>query len=230
MPRAIIERIPDRYSAPSLILVKHRLDRALSHVCTCDPLVHKPQVCINKQIQFVQKLHPLLQLRDDLILHAQNRDFFSDSYTFLMEIGRKTSQVLVYLTLAGCRSTSLWYPIRRFGVRVKCKPPPVGAVVDALSDQVFTQAPYASNGKRDTLNSNDNIYHSLLLLTVTKTNQGYATVFPIGLDLSTIGTGQSSGTGGPGGPPPNGPGGPLPNRTAGPSGAPAQTSTAQSSR
>lgn len=82
---------------------------------------------------------------------------------------------------------------------------------DALSDQVFTQAPYASKGQRDTRNSNDNIYKDLLLLTVTKTGQGYATTFPIGVDVSTLGTGQSGNGGGPGGPPP---GGPRPGATA----------------
>jgi protocatechuate 3,4-dioxygenase beta subunit len=75
---------------------------------------------------------------------------------------------------------------------------------DALSDQVFTQQPYASKGQRDRLNKADNIYQDLLLLTVNKTDQGYAATFPIGLDLSTIGTGQSGAPGGPGsGPPPN---------------------------
>ena len=54
---------------------------------------------------------------------------------------------------------------------------------DKLSDQVFTQAPYASEGQRDVLNSNDNIYKGLLLLTVTKTAQGYATTFPIGISV-----------------------------------------------
>jgi len=72
---------------------------------------------------------------------------------------------------------------------------------DTLSDQVFTQAPYATKGQRDTLNSTDSIYQDLMLLTVAKTDQGYTTTFPIGLDLSTVGTGQSNG-GGPGGGPP----------------------------
>ncbi len=55
---------------------------------------------------------------------------------------------------------------------------------DALSDQVFTQAPYASKGQRNTLNSNDNIYSSQLLLTVAQTSQGYAATFDIGLTLT----------------------------------------------
>jgi len=75
---------------------------------------------------------------------------------------------------------------------------------DALSQQVFTQAPYASKGSTpDMLNSTDNIYQELLLLTTTKTDQGYAARFDIGIDPSTVGTGQSGGRpgGGPGGPP-----------------------------
>jgi len=54
---------------------------------------------------------------------------------------------------------------------------------DSLSDQMFTQAPYASKGQRDTLNSNDNIYDDQLLLTVIQTEQGYAATFDIGLQM-----------------------------------------------
>jgi protocatechuate 3,4-dioxygenase beta subunit len=52
---------------------------------------------------------------------------------------------------------------------------------DALSEQVFAQAPYASKGKPDTLNSTDSIYQDLMLLTVNKTDQGYAATFDIGV-------------------------------------------------
>ncbi|MBC8161428.1 MAG: intradiol ring-cleavage dioxygenase [Roseiflexaceae bacterium] len=68
---------------------------------------------------------------------------------------------------------------------------------ETLSDQVFAQAPYAGRGQRNTLNSNDNIYDDLLLLTTTQTADGYAATFPIGIDLSTIGSGQGGGPGGP---------------------------------
>jgi len=54
---------------------------------------------------------------------------------------------------------------------------------DSLSDQVFTQSPYASKGQRNVLNSNDGIYKDTLLLTVNKTDQGYASTFDIGMDL-----------------------------------------------
>ncbi|MDP9309377.1 MAG: intradiol ring-cleavage dioxygenase [Chloroflexota bacterium] len=72
---------------------------------------------------------------------------------------------------------------------------------DALSQQVFAQAPYAAKGStQDTLNSTDNIYQDLLLLDTTQSSDGYAATFPIGIDLTTVGSGQN--TGGPGGPPP----------------------------
>jgi protocatechuate 3,4-dioxygenase beta subunit len=57
-------------------------------------------------------------------------------------------------------------------------------VDDALSDQVFTQAPYAGKGQRNTLNSNDGIYKDLLPLTATRTNQGYAATFDIGVQTT----------------------------------------------
>ncbi|HKP54324.1 MAG TPA: intradiol ring-cleavage dioxygenase [Chloroflexia bacterium] len=79
---------------------------------------------------------------------------------------------------------------------------------DALSDQVYTQQPYAQHTGRDTLNSSDNIYQgggNQLLLSLTKSADGYTTTFPIGLDLSDTQTGGadggSQGPGGPGGPP-----------------------------
>ena len=54
---------------------------------------------------------------------------------------------------------------------------------DTLTDQVFAQKPYASKGKRNTLNRNDNIYQDVLLLDVTQSNGGYAAAFDIGLQL-----------------------------------------------
>jgi protocatechuate 3,4-dioxygenase beta subunit len=68
---------------------------------------------------------------------------------------------------------------------------------DALSQQVFSQAPYATKGSTpDTPNSTDNIYQDLLLLTTTQTGDGYAAGFDIGIDPSTVGGGST------GGPPP----------------------------
>ncbi len=77
---------------------------------------------------------------------------------------------------------------------------------DALSQQVFAQAPYTvKSSTPDTLNSTDNIYQDLLLLTAAKSGEGYAASFAIGIDPSTVGTGETGGPGGPGGPPPGGP-------------------------
>ncbi len=55
---------------------------------------------------------------------------------------------------------------------------------DALSDQVFAQAPYASKGRRNTLNSNDSIYRPQLLLAVAQAGQGYAASFDLGLSVA----------------------------------------------
>lgn len=55
---------------------------------------------------------------------------------------------------------------------------------DALSDQVFAQAPYAGRGQRDTRNGRDGIYKEQLLLTVNKSGQGYAATFDIGIQQS----------------------------------------------
>jgi len=55
---------------------------------------------------------------------------------------------------------------------------------DSLSDQVFTQEPYASKGQRDTLNSTDRIYAEQLLLAVTPAGEGYAATFNIGLQMA----------------------------------------------
>jgi protocatechuate 3,4-dioxygenase beta subunit len=108
-----------------------------------------------------------------------------------------------------------WYSGRAVHIHFKVHPDTTKVFTsqvffdDTLSDQVFTQQPYAAKGQRNTLNKTDGIYQDLLLLTTTKTDQGYAATFPIGVDLSTIGTGQ---TGGPGAGP-GGPGGPPPSRT-----------------
>jgi protocatechuate 3,4-dioxygenase beta subunit len=122
-----------------------------------------------------------------------------------------------------------WYSSRAVHIHFKIHPNDTQVFTsqlffdDSLSDQVFSQAPYASKGQRDTLNSNDNIYQDTLLLTVAKTDQGYAATFPIGIDVSTLGTGESQNGGPGGGPPPGGPGGPPPN------GAQQPSATSQSS-
>ena len=78
---------------------------------------------------------------------------------------------------------------------------------DALSDQVFTQLPYANKSGRRMLNSSDGIYRAAgdqLLLNVAQVEDGsYATTFDLGLDLSDTAVGRADGgLGGPGGRPP----------------------------
>lgn len=55
---------------------------------------------------------------------------------------------------------------------------------DAFTDQVFTAAPYAAKGTRNTRNVNDGIYEDQLLVNATKTSEGYAAAFDIGMQLS----------------------------------------------
>jgi protocatechuate 3,4-dioxygenase beta subunit len=55
---------------------------------------------------------------------------------------------------------------------------------DLLSDQVFTQPPYAARGPRNTRNNADGIYNDVLLLAVTPAGQGYSATFDIGLQTA----------------------------------------------
>lgn len=58
---------------------------------------------------------------------------------------------------------------------------------EALTDQVYTQEPYASRGPRNTLNADDGIYRASgeqLLLTTSASGAGYAATFDIGLDFA----------------------------------------------
>jgi protocatechuate 3,4-dioxygenase beta subunit len=57
---------------------------------------------------------------------------------------------------------------------------------DALSDTIFTAAPYASRGKRDTRNADDGIYSRggrQLMLPLAKEDAGYAGTFELGLTI-----------------------------------------------
>jgi protocatechuate 3,4-dioxygenase beta subunit len=58
---------------------------------------------------------------------------------------------------------------------------------DVITDQVHRQAPYASQGQRSLRNAQDGIFQdggSQLLLSPTKTNQGYAATFDVGLQAA----------------------------------------------
>src|SRR5918995_3692153 len=58
---------------------------------------------------------------------------------------------------------------------------------DALTDQVFTEGPYAEKGPRDLRNSEDGIFQGggdELLLDLSENGQGYAATFDIALDTT----------------------------------------------
>ena len=93
-----------------------------------------------------------------------------------------------------------WYPGRAVHIHFKVSPSEDQVFTsqlffdDALSQQVFTAQPYATKGSvQDTLNTTDNIYQDLLLLNTAPSGSGYAATFPIGIDLSTIGSGRNNG-------------------------------------
>jgi protocatechuate 3,4-dioxygenase beta subunit len=58
---------------------------------------------------------------------------------------------------------------------------------DAVSDQVYAQAPYNTRGQRTTRNSADSIYGgggNQLTLALTTASQGYATTFDMGMQMA----------------------------------------------
>lgn len=55
---------------------------------------------------------------------------------------------------------------------------------DTFTDRVFTAAPYAARGTRSTRNSNDGIYQAQLLAPVSRSGDGYASSFAIGMQMS----------------------------------------------
>ncbi|MEW5987889.1 MAG: twin-arginine translocation signal domain-containing protein [Chloroflexota bacterium] len=58
---------------------------------------------------------------------------------------------------------------------------------DALTDQVYQQAPYSSRGQRTLRNEGDNIFQNggeQLILQLTKDGEGYAATFDVGLQMS----------------------------------------------
>lgn len=56
---------------------------------------------------------------------------------------------------------------------------------ETLTDQVHAQAPYASKGRRNTLNNTDRIFSQELVLTAVPDGAGYTATFDVGLDLSS---------------------------------------------
>ncbi|MBX3058205.1 MAG: intradiol ring-cleavage dioxygenase [Anaerolineae bacterium] len=87
-----------------------------------------------------------------------------------------------------------WYPGRAVHIHFKIRTDPNAAqgyeftsqlfFDEALNDQVHAQPPYASKGRRNTLNSNDRIFHEQLVVTAVPDDNGYTATFDVGLDLS----------------------------------------------
>lgn len=92
-----------------------------------------------------------------------------------------------------------WYRGRTVHVHFKIRTPLAGNAAqtyeftsqlffdDALSDRIFTRAPYAGRGQRDTTNANDGILRATgtqLIVAAREAGDGYATSFDIGLDLN----------------------------------------------
>jgi protocatechuate 3,4-dioxygenase beta subunit len=89
-----------------------------------------------------------------------------------------------------------WYQGRTVHIHFKIRTPPGAARTyeftsqlyfdDAISDQVYAQAPYASRGRRTTRNEQDGIFRTggaQLILPLTREGTGYAGTFAIGLQL-----------------------------------------------
>lgn len=90
-----------------------------------------------------------------------------------------------------------WYPGRTVHIHFKIRTDPgymqgvefTSQIYfdDSITDQVYTQPPYASRGPRAPRNEGDSIFRSggdRLVLTLVKTDQGYAGTFDVGLELS----------------------------------------------
>lgn len=57
---------------------------------------------------------------------------------------------------------------------------------DALTDQIYAQAPYAAHGKRDTTNATDNIYANggaQSMPAMTKSGDGYVGTIALGVKV-----------------------------------------------
>jgi len=89
-----------------------------------------------------------------------------------------------------------WYQGRTVHIHFKIRVPASGTRYhdftsqlyfdDALSDAIFAEAPYASKGARDTRNGRDGIYRrggASLMLEPTRTAEGYAATFSVGLQV-----------------------------------------------
>jgi protocatechuate 3,4-dioxygenase beta subunit len=89
-----------------------------------------------------------------------------------------------------------WYPGRTAHIHFKIRLDDGSGIYDftsqlyfrdVLTNQVYTHEPYANHGPKDTANREDNIFRNggdQLMLRLTRTDVGFATLFDIGLDLT----------------------------------------------
>lgn len=90
-----------------------------------------------------------------------------------------------------------WYTGRALHIHVKVRTDPDSEqgyeltsqlfFDDALTDEVFTEAPYSSRGSRDMLNADDNIYQNggdQMVLDLAEEGDGYAGSFGLGMQMS----------------------------------------------
>ncbi|MHA6795941.1 hypothetical protein ACVGVM_20860 [Pseudonocardia bannensis] len=54
---------------------------------------------------------------------------------------------------------------------------------EAVTDAVYTAAPYSDHTGRDTTNSDDRIFDSRLILTTRRTTDGYVALMNVGIDV-----------------------------------------------
>ena len=95
-----------------------------------------------------------------------------------------------------------WYPGRTVHIHFKVRTYSGASVYDeftsqlfiddAITDDAFTQAPYAQRRARDTRNANDSVLvptpnKDRLMLAVAKTDTGYTAAIDIGVNLKTVG-------------------------------------------
>ncbi len=111
-----------------------------------------------------------------------------------------------------------WYRGRTAHVHFKIRTPVAAALADntaqtyeftsqlffddALSDRVYSRAPYAGRGTRDTTNANDGILRATgtqLIIATRESGDGFTASFDVGLDLTDKQVGGADRSGGPGG-------------------------------
>jgi len=89
-----------------------------------------------------------------------------------------------------------WYPGRTVHIHFKIRTDPTSRqgheftsqlyFDESMTDEVYTQAPYASRGRRTTTNEKDFIFRrggNELILPVVKESEGYAGTFDVGLQM-----------------------------------------------